>query len=186
MPCSGEDDDPHRHAEEGEAVRQVLEMEIDQDIGGDGDHQDQGDDPHPGPIHSGPFRHLPHDRLIAMLLDGGGDAKDHQGHARRHIGVQDVQGGNPGDPHHGRGRVPHHAAGTAGIGGGDDGGQKADVDPVAEDPGGNGAADEGGGNVVQEAGQHENHDEQHKAAEPALRQKTRQELGDVAVLEMAG
>ncbi len=71
---------------------------------------------------------------VTVLLYGGGDAEDHQGHRCGNIGVKDIRGRDAGDPHHGGGGVPHHAPGAAGVGGGDDGGQVADVDLVAKTP----------------------------------------------------
>ena len=61
-----------------------------------------------------------------------GTREDQEGGRRGDVGVQHVDGAHAVEPHH-RGRgVADHAAGAAGIGGGDDRGQVADVHPLAE------------------------------------------------------
>ena len=50
----------------------------------------------------------------------------------------------------------------------------------------NGAADQGGGDIVEEARQHEHQDEQDNAALPVVRQQRRHLIRNPALLEMPG
>ncbi len=125
------------------------------------------------------------DGRMLVLLQRCRNAEDHQGDGGGDIGVQHVARIDAVDPHHGGGGVAHHAAGAAGVGGGDDGGEIADMHLVAEDDAGDGAADQRGGDVVEKAGEHEDHRQQHEAAFPVVRQVARKRLRHVAFLEMA-
>ena len=58
------------------------------------------------------------------------------------------------------------------------------MDAVAVDAGGDGPADQGAGDVIQEARQHEDDDQQGEAAEPAVGENAGQHLGNPTVLEM--
>ena len=57
---------------------------------------------------------------------------------------------------------------------------------AAEHRAGDGAADEGGGDVVEERRQHEDHPQQHEAAFPVVRQVARQHRRHLACLEIVG
>src|SRR5574343_1260576 len=60
------------------------------------------------------------------------------------------------------------------------------MDLALEELVGHGAADEGGGNVVEEAGDDEDHDQQDETALPVVGQELGQDDRDVALFEMAG
>jgi hypothetical protein len=75
---------------------------------------------------------------------------------------------------------------TAGIGRCDDRRQVADVDLAAKHRAGDRAADQRGGDVIQEARQHENHEKQHQPAFPVVGQQFWQPLRNAAGLEVLG
>src|SRR5207302_11405004 len=99
-------------------------------------------------------------RRIARLLNGGGHSEDQHGDEGRDIGLHYGERADASDPHHGGGGVADDAARSAGVRGRDDRGEIADVNLAPEYVPRNGAADQGGGDVVEEARQHEHQDEQ--------------------------
>ena len=120
-----------------------------------------------------------------MLLLGADDADDQHGRDGRHVGRHHLEGRNAGDPHHGGGGVADHRTGAAGIGGGDDGGEVADVYLGPEQLMGHGAADQCGGDVVEEGRHDEHQQQQREAAFPVVRQVLGQDHRDMAFLEVA-
>ena len=119
-----------------------------------------------------------------MLLTRRNDAEQQQRRHRRDVGVQDIRSVDAIDPHHRRGRVADHAAGAAGIARGDDRGEIADVEPVAENVLRNRAADHRSGDVVEKRRQHEHHHQQHETAFPVVRQPARQDRRHAGLLEV--
>ena len=136
------------------------------------------------PFDLGARRYVLHDRRVSLLLKGGRDAEDEDGDGHRHVGLDDGQRADAGDPHHGGGGVADHAAGAAGVGGGDDGGEIADVHLAAEHLARHHAADQGRGDVVEEARQHAHDHQQQEGALPVVGQEGRHDVGQLALLEM--
>ena len=137
-----------------------------------------------GPSKCAPSGSVLHDRLQRMLLAGREVREDRGGGDGRHISIEYLQGGHPGDPHHRGGGVADHAARAAGIAGGDDRGEKADVHTLLVEHGGHGAADHRGRDVVEEAREHEHQQQQHETAFPVVRQVIRQQGGQSAAFEV--
>ena len=133
-----------------------------------------------------PFDAILLDRRVALLLNGGGHREDQHGDDGRDIGLHHGERADAGDPHHGGGGVADDAARSAGVRGRDDRGEIADVNLALEHVPRNGAADQGGGDIVEEARQHEHQDEQHDAALPVVRQQRRHLIRNPALLEMPG
>ena len=94
------------------------------------------------------------DRRIAVLLQRRRNAEDDEGDSGRDKGLEHAERAHAVDPHHGRGGVANHASRAAGIGGRDDGREIADVHLAAEHLLRHGAADQGGGDVVEKARDH--------------------------------
>ena len=126
------------------------------------------------------------DRRVGVLLFGGEVSHDDQGHNRSNISVKHNQRADAVDPHHGGRRVAHHGAGTAGIGSSDDGRQIANMHLALEKLVRHGATDQRSGNVIEEAGEHENHDQHQEATFPVCRQELGQDHRHVALFKMAG
>ncbi len=120
------------------------------------------------------------------MLNGSGHREDQHRNDGRDIGLHHGERTDARDPHHGGGGVADDAAGAAGIRGRDDRREIADVNLALEHVPRNGAADQGGGDIVEEARQHEHQDEQHDAALPVVRQQRRHLIRNAAFLEMPG
>jgi hypothetical protein len=103
-----------------------------------------------------------------MLLHGGRNAKQHERHRGGNKGFEHAQWAHTIDPHHRRGRVTDHAAGTTSIGCSDDGGEIADMHFAAKYLLRHAAADEGRGDVVEKTRDHGHNDEQHEATLPVI------------------
>jgi len=123
---------------------------------------------------------------MALLLNGSGHREDQHRNDSRDIGLHHGEGTDARDPHHGRGGVADDAARSAGVRGRDDRREIADVNLALEHVPRNGAADQGGGDIVEEARQHEHQDEQDNAALPIVRQQRRHLIRNPAFLEMPG
>ena len=121
---------------------------------------------------------------MTLLLQRGGNATDDERDARRDVGVQHVERADAVDPHHRGRRIAHDAAGAARVRGRDDRGDVADVQLALEHGAGHRAADQRRGDVVEEARQHEHHDEQHETAAPVVGQVVGQPPRHVAFLEV--
>ena len=79
-------------------------------------------------------------------------------------------GRHPRDPHHGGGRIAHHAPGAACIGRRHDRGEESDMHFAAEKLVGDGATDERAGDVVEKAGKNPHyHLQQQETAFPVMR-----------------
>ena len=131
-----------------------------------------------------PFDAILLDRRVALLLNRRRHGEDQHGDDGGDIGLHDRERTDAGDPHHGGGGVADDAAGAAGVRGRDDRREIADVNLALEYVPRNGAADQRGGDVVEEARQHEHQDEQHDAALPVVRQQRRHLVRNPAFLEM--
>ena len=176
----------HRDADEREAVGELDVPQVDVDIGPDGRGQDEADDADPHPVDTHARLDVGGDRLVAMLLQRGRYAEHHQRDDRGDIGMDDVERIDAVDPHHGGRGVAHHAAGTACVRRSHDRGKVADVHTPLEHAGSDGTADDRGGDVVEETGQHEDQHQQHECALPVIRQVFRQDHWHMALFEMPG
>ena len=116
----------------------------------------------------------------------GEKGNDDNRHAGGDKGMENDQRTDAVDPHHRRCGIADHRTGAAGIGGGDDTGDIADMDIALEDHQGDGAADQGSGDVIEERGQNGDEHQQHRRSHPAGRQVFRQDLGNTAFLEDLG
>ncbi len=125
-------------------------------------------------------------RLEFELLMAGKKGDDRQGHTGGDKTMQNLKRADAVDPHHRRGGVADHGTGTAGIGGGDDTGDIADMDLALEDHQGDGAADQGCGDIIKKGGNDGDEDQQDCRSHPAGGQVFRQDLGDTAFLEDLG
>jgi hypothetical protein len=126
---------------------------------------------------------------MAMCLccsSAAGNAEYHQRDARGDIRLDHVERTDAVQPHHGRRGVADHRAGAAAIRGRDDGGEVADMHLALEHARRHRGADQRSGDIVEEAGQHEDDHQQHEGAHPAFGQQPGQHLRHAAVLEMPG
>jgi hypothetical protein len=169
-----EQGDPNGGADEGKRVGDLVVANVDDDVDDDCRQQDGGDDGDANPIHDHVRRSFPGNRRIAMLLQRGRNAEDDHRESGCRVRLEDLQRADAVDPHHRRGRVAHDAPRPAGVRRGDNRREVADVDPAAEHHAGDRPADECGGNVIEEARQHENHDQEDEAALPVARQEARE------------
>ena len=113
-----------------------------------------------------------------------GTAVDQEARDGCDVGLDDTQRADAVDPHHGGGGIADDAACAAGIGGRNDGGKVTDMYFAPEHVPRHGAADQGGGNIVEETRHHEYNGKQNQAAAPAVWQQRRHRVRDSAVLEM--
>jgi hypothetical protein len=95
-------------------------------------------------------------------------------------------GRHAGDPHQRGRRVADHREGTAGVRGGHDAGEVADMHLGLEQLVRHGAADQGRGDVVEETGNGPHHDQQDERALPVVGQVLGQDHRHMAFLEMPG
>ena len=123
---------------------------------------------------------LPDDRREPLLGARGGRREDEERDDGGDVGMQDVDGRDVVDPHHGRRRVAQDAAGAAGIRSRDDRGEVADLDASAEQRMRGGTADQGRGDVIQESGSDEYDAEQCECPGPVVGQVVRQRLRQAA------
>ena len=183
---SDEDRGPHPCADERETVRIRAELHVDDHVDDDRGEQNGRDDRDARPVDARAGGGALRDRRVALLLQRGGDAEDQHRGAGGNEGLQHVQRVDTIDPHHGGGGVADHAARAARVRCGDDRRQVADMHLAAEHRAGDGAADQRGGDVVEERRQHADHPQQHEAALPVVRQVARQHRRHLACLEVVG
>ena len=180
-----QDRHPHGNADKGEVIGQRGELHIDHDVGDDGEDQNQQNDADACLVDPGVSMGMLDDRRIGVLLLGAKVGSDAQGDHCGAIGVEYIERADTVDPHHRRRRVADHRAGAAGVGGGDNRRQVADMHLGLEQLVRHGAADQRGGDVVEEAGEHENHHQHHEPALPVVGQILGQDGRDVALFEVA-
>ena len=125
------------------------------------------------------------DRRMALLTRAAGMANTTNATPAAMYACSTSQRRHALDPHHRGRRVTDDAAGAAAVRRGNDGGEKADVHAPLEDGRCDRAADDRGGDVVEERRQHEHDREQREPALPAVRQKSRQGIRDRAPFEVA-
>ena len=166
-------------------IGQFVEAQIDGDVGGDREDKDQRHDTQTGFVHPGVLVSVLDDGAVGVLLLGADEGNDQQGAKGSDIGVENDQGADAVDPHHGGRRVADHRAGAAGVRGGNDGGEETDMHLAAEKLMRHGTADQRRGDVVEEAGEDEDHHQHHETAFPVVRQVLGQDDRHVALLEMA-
>jgi hypothetical protein len=119
-----------------------------------------------------------------LLLEGCRDAKHKHRNPRRDVSLHYAEWAHARDPHHRRRGIADDAARAASVGGGHHGREITDVH-LLEDVARNGSADQGGRDVVEEARQHEDDDQENEPAGPVVRQERRHFVGDAAFLEVA-
>ena len=170
----------------GSGIEKRREFQVGDDVRRQRGDENGGDDEHPRRVDLQAFRRIFLDRRVALLLDRRRHGEDQHRDDGRDIGLHDAERADARDPHHRRGGVADDAAGAAGIRGCDDRREIADVNLALEHVPRNGAADQRGGDVVEEARQHEHQDQQHDAAPPVVRQQCRHRIRNPALLEMPG
>ncbi len=138
------------------------------------------------PVDVGAARRVLEDRRVLVLLERGRNAEDDQRHDRRDVGVEHGERRHAVDPHHRRRRVADDAARAAGVRGGDDRREIADVDLALKTVCAIAPPIMRGGDVVEERRQHEDHHQQDERALPVVRQVIGQQLRDFALLEVVG
>ena len=178
--------DPDGRTDEGEAIRPVREIQVQDDVGRDGRTLHEADDSQSNPIDSHITVRVSRDRCVALLLAGRDHGKEQRRDHGSHVGVQHRSRGYARYPHH-RGRgIADHTTRAAGVRCRHDRSQVTDVNFFAVHGRCDRAADHGGGDVVEERGQHEHHEQQHEAALPVIRQEARQHVWRMAVVKMRG
>ena len=155
-------------------------------VHGDGADEDDHDDCDPRPVDDERRLGVLDDRRKALLRPRRGNAEHDERDGGSDVGVQDFDGRDAADPHHRRRGIADDASRAARIRGRDDGREVADADAAAKQRVRHGAADQGGGDVVEETGNHEHDREQCERAGPVVGKPGREFLRQAALLEMRG
>ena len=182
---SHEDGGPDGEADHRQGIEQLGVADIGDHVGDDGGDEDERHDEHARPFDAHAGRRVLHDGRWRCCWMAAGIPHTTRASAGGNEGVEHAQGVDPIDPHHGGGGVADHAARAAGIGCSDDSGQVADVHSAPEDLLRHRTADQCRRDVVEEARDHCDEDEQHEAALPVVGQEARHLVGDLAFLEVA-